>query len=283
MSRLYPTCALFLLLISAGPASRPAIVARTDALLEEWKDRLAEGHLHSLAAPPFVIAGDGSAGRLARYRDGTVLAAARALKATYFDKDPQQPVLILLFENAKEYERLSKKWFDEEDVPHFGYYRHADHVMVMNVATGTGTLVHELTHALIAPDFPGVPSWFNEGLASLYEQSSIDGDQIDGLVNWRLPALQKAIRSDKLRPLRELMADPHFYRTDLVGLNYAQARYLMLYLQEHRLLRSYYREFRGHAEDDPTGAKSLETVIAPKSLDSFESRWRRWVLELRYP
>ena len=283
MKRLCPTCVLFLLLISAGPASRPAIIARTDWLLDEWKDRLAEEHLHSLAAPPFVIAGDGSLGRLARYRDGTVLAAARALKATYCEKEPEQPVLILLFEDANEYERLSKKWFDDEDVPHFGYYRHADHVMVMNVATGTGTLVHELTHALIAPDFPGVPSWFNEGLASLYEQSSIQGDRIEGLVNWRLPHLQKAIRAGKLRSIPELMADPHFYRNDLVGLNYAQARYLMLYLQEKRLLRTYYRAFRDHAKEDPTGVKCLEAVIAPQSLKTFEKQWRTWASGLRYP
>jgi hypothetical protein len=283
MKRLRPISVFLLLLACAGPASQPAIVARTDALVKEWKDRLTEENLRYLVCPPFVIAGAGTRGRLVRYRDGTVLAAARALRATYFEKEPEQPVLILLFEDAKEYARLSKKWFDDEDVPHFGYYRHADHVMVMNVGTGTGTLVHELTHALIAPDFPGVPSWFNEGLASLYEQSSIQGDRIEGLVNWRLPHLQKAIRAGKLRPFPELMADPHFYRNDLVGLNYAQARYLMLYLQEQHLLRSYYREFRDHAREDPTGVKSLEAVIAPQTLDAFEKEWRAWTRRPRYP
>ena len=79
------------------------------------------------------------------------------------------------------------------------------------------------------------------------------------------------------------MADPHFYRNDLVGLNYAQARYLMLYLQEKRLLRTYYREFRDHAKEDPTGVKSLEAVIAPQSLKAFEKQWRAWASGLRYP
>ena len=69
------------------------------------------------------------------------------------------------------YRRLAKKWFDEDDVPHFGFCRR-DGTMLMNISTGGGTLVHELVHALIRPDFPNVPTWFNEGLASLYEQSS---------------------------------------------------------------------------------------------------------------
>src|SRR5258708_27075413 len=115
--------------------------------------------------------------------------------------------------------------------------------MFMKVGTGTGTVVHELTHALIAPDFPDVPSWFNEGLASLYEQCSLGRDTITGHENWRLPALQKAIKAETLRPLAELIEDPQFYRDDLVGLNYAEARYLMFYLQEKGQLVRYYKEF----------------------------------------
>ena len=152
--------------------------------------------------------------------------------------------------------------------------------MFMNVGTGTGTLVHELVHALMHSDFPSVPGWFNEGLASLYEQCTIDGDSIRGLVNWRLPALQQSIKSSKLRPLSELIDDPRFYREDLVGINYAQARYLMMYLQEKGLLRNFYKQARDNHGDDPTGAKSLEAAIAPQSMEQFEANWRRWVLGL---
>jgi len=53
--------------------------------------------------------------------------------------------------------------------------------------------VHEMTHALIEFDFPKVPCWFNEGFASLFEQCSTAGGKIRGLVNWRLPLLQRAI------------------------------------------------------------------------------------------
>ena len=267
--------------VAAAQTTQPSLEQKTQALLEQWKSRFDAEGMRSVAAAPFVIAGNGSADQLNGYRDHTILAAARALKASYFNKDPQEPILILLFESEGPYRRLAASWFGDNDVPYFGFYRHRERVMVMNVATGTGTLVHELTHALIAPDFPAVPAWFNEGLASLYEQCSLGLDTITGQVNWRLPALQKAIRAGTLRPLKDLMNDPKFYRSDLVGLNYAQARYLMLYLQESRLLRQYYQQFRDHAADDPTGLKTLQKLVAPQSLDEFEKRWRGWVLGLR--
>ena len=154
--------------------------------------------------------------------------------------------------------------------------------MLMNVSTGTGTLVHELTHALVDPDFPNIPAWFNEGFASLCEQCSIQNGQITGLVNWRLPALQSAIKDNKLRPLRDMMTDDNFYSPDRVGLNYAQARYLMLYLQEKSLLQTYYRTFRGHAKADPAGIKTLESAVAPQPFDQFEREWKTWVSALRF-
>jgi hypothetical protein len=203
----------------------------------------------------------------------------------YFDAEPEEPVLILLFESAAPYKRLGKKWFGYDDVPHFGFFRRDRNVMLMNVGTGTGTLVHELVHALIQPDFPMVPAWFNEGLGSLYEQCSISRDnrRITGHENWRLPALQQAIRKDTLRPLREMIEDENFYADGRVGMNYAHARYLLMYLQEKALLTTYYTRFRAAAAaDDPQGLRTLERVISPKSLDALEKDWRKWVLSLHF-
>jgi hypothetical protein len=262
--------------------AEPDIQARCAAKLAEWKSRFDEEHFSYLVAPPFILAGDGTRAQLIGYRDRTVLAAAKALKATYFRIEPSEPVVILLFESGESYRRLAKKWFNDDDVPHYGFFR-SDNVMLMNVSTGTGTLVHELTHALIKPDFPEVPSWFNEGLASLYEQCSMNGGGIRGLPNWRLPALQRAIKDGKLRPLEQMIADARFYREDLVGLNYAQARYLMLYLQGKGLLAKYYASFRDHKGEDSDGLETLKQIIAPQELPSFEKEWRAWVLTLRFP
>ena len=50
-------------------------------------------------------------------------------------------------------------------------FMNADNALVMNIATGGGTLVHEIVHPFMEANFPACPSWFNEGLGSLYEQS----------------------------------------------------------------------------------------------------------------
>ena len=278
--------AALMLLVASAPAATPAtdrgIEARSRDLLDQWRRRFQEEGFRYAVAGPFVIGGDGTQAQINRYRDATILSAARALRATYFEKEPAEPVLILLFESRGPYVRLAKKWFGDGDVPHFGFYRRRDNVMLMNVSTGTGTLVHELVHALIAPDFPDVPDWFNEGLGSLYEQCSLSGDTITGHVNWRLPALQRAIRSNELRPLRELIEDDDFYDREKVGINYAQARYLLMYLQEQGLLPEYYQRFRDNAGDDPTGLKTLQSLVGSKDLGRFEKDWRKWVMGLKF-
>jgi hypothetical protein len=275
--------ALSPILVIASPSTQstqPTLATKCDALLDKWQPKLSTEHFAVTISPPFVIAGDGGANRLTRYRDGTILPAMRALQKQFFAKPPSEPILILLFESEEPYRRLAKDWFGDTNVAYFGYCRH-DGVMLMNVSTGTGTLVHELVHALIAPDMPRVPSWFNEGLASLYEQSQFTEDGgIRGLKNWRLPALQRAIRQDKLRPLGELIADDDFYAEDRTGLNYAQARYVLMYLQEKGTLREFYKAFRAGVKDDSTGAKTFKSHIAPQELKDFESEWRDWVLHL---
>ncbi|MDB5299724.1 MAG: glycogen branching enzyme, partial [Phycisphaerales bacterium] len=138
-SRALPFLLPLLALLSAAPATTPPTMAdKTTALREEWKDRLHEEGLNALAAPPFVIAGNGTPAQLARYRDSTVLAAMHSLEATYFDKSPTEPIVIFLFESEGPYKRLALKWFDDKNVPHYGFYRHRERVMFMNVGTGTG-------------------------------------------------------------------------------------------------------------------------------------------------
>jgi hypothetical protein len=283
-----PATLALLFLAAAAPAPRrdapQPVEKKAQSLLAKWKPKFDAEKFNYVAAGPFVIAGNGSKDRIARYRDQTILAAAQALDAMYFDAEPQEPVLILLFESAGPYKRLAKEWFGDDEVPHFGFFRRSQNVMLMNVGTGTGTLVHELVHALIAPDFPHVPDWFNEGFASLYEQCSIGRDfrTITGHTNWRLPALKQAIRKNELRPLSEMIGDPAFYDPSNVGMNYAHARYLLMYLQEKGLLTTFYARFRDNAKDDPTGLKTLEAVAAPDGLEAFEKTWRAWVMKQQF-
>jgi hypothetical protein len=268
--------------IAAAPSTQPSLSLQCETLAAEWRERFRAEHLTAIVSPPFVVAGDGGAARVRRYVDFTINASADALQRKFFDRGrPGDPILVLLFESDEPYRRLAKKWLGDDDISRFGYFRH-DNIMVMNVGTGTGTLVHELTHALISPDFPAVPSWFNEGLGSLFEQCTLANGDIRGLVNWRLPDLQHAIRDDQLRSLAALIKDENFYNEEHVGLNYAQARYVLMFLQESDRLPRYYKLFRDTCADDATGLKQLKQIIAPQSLEQFEKDWRKWVLKLRF-
>src|SRR5688572_3916628 len=164
--RMLAALLLCALSIDAAPSTQPTTQAtlqeKCDALAAKWADRFTAAKMNCIVSPPYVVAGDAPVPRVRRYVDQTISAATKALEKKYFDHaSPSEPILILLFESAEPYHRLAKDWFGDTDVSRFGYFRR-DNVMLMNVGTGTGTLVHELTHALLRPDFPQCPHWLNE-------------------------------------------------------------------------------------------------------------------------
>ena len=120
----------------------------------------------------------------------------------------------------------------------------------------------------------------NEGLGSLFEQSAEKDGHIVGLTNWRLSGLKKAIdRGDMMsfNGLTHLDTDA-FYRDDR-GVNYAESRYLLYYLQQHDLLHAFYRSFRAARLTDPSGYKTL----GEGDMNAFTSRWSTFVNELVFP
>ena len=270
-----------------APASRPAkypsdqLARACKAQADALKKRL-DGTFSIRVDPPFVSAGNMTAAQLGVYTRGSVLRPARAMWASYFNAKPDKVITVLLFAGDTSYKTWAKKLFNDTDLPHFGYYSPSSRTLVMNINTGTGTLVHELTHALVVYDFPRQPTWFNEGLASLHEQCSVGTTLITGYTNWRLPALQKAIADKTLRPLRDLVTQRDFYGR-LRGLNYAQARYFVMYMQKQHLLKTFYEHFRGahkggRAVDD---VKAIEHVFG-KKLPEIETAFIAWVKTLRY-
>src|SRR6266542_6562069 len=195
----------------------------------------------------FVIASNLPGDETRAIITNTIAKAEKCFYNNYFEKKPDEVTTIFLFADDKRYRYWTKKLYGDEDISRFGYYKPSDRVMLMNISTGTGTLVHELTHAFVRYDFPDIPAWFNEGLGSLYERCSLNGGEILGYVNWRLPTLQEAIRNNKYTSLSALIKtdDDEFYgnRNDY---NYSQARYLCMYLQELGVLKKFYKSFRGN-------------------------------------
>ena len=240
---------------------------------------------HTIVRPPFVLAGDLNDEGLDAWHRETVAPAMRAMARELLDTPPNQPITVLLLATESSYNYYAEKLFGDRGVSIYGYYKPGLRTLVMNIGTGGGTLVHELTHALVDFDFPEIPDWFNEGLASLHEQCRFREDEhgptIEGLENWRLPGLQKAIRAGQLGSIESLLATDEF-RGRQEGLNYAQARYFCLYLERRGLLDDFYRLFRDTHASDPRGSRALAAVIPDASFPQLDQQFQDWVLTLEY-
>ena len=229
--------------------------------------------------PPFVVFGNYDARQVRQSIDACITGPSKAMWAAYFEKKPDQTITVLLMNDDKSYRYWADKLFDDKDVSHFGYYKPDKRTMVMNISTGGGTLIHELTHALIVYDFPDVPQWFNEGLGSLHEGCRVGQDDIVGVINWRLPALKAAIAAGKLRPLKEMVTVDDFYGK-LRDLNYAQSRYFVMYLQSQGLLKKFYRHYRDYHDGDDAAVKAIETVTG-KKIGEVEKAYIEYVKTLK--
>ena len=240
----------------------------------------------TIVRSPFVIAGDSTAAELDGWHARTIRPAVRAMQRSYFRTAPAQPITVLLFRNEASYNRYAQQLFNESGISIYGYYKPNVRTLLLNLDTGTGTLLHELTHALIDFDYPDAPDWLNEGLASLHEQCRFRGGErdpwLEGLANWRLKGLQEVIRKHRLRSLASLVASTDF-RGPLEGTNYAQARYFCLYLQQKELLAPLYRTLRDGEPKSTSARDAIARLFPEKTPQEINRDFQRWVLELEAP
>lgn len=281
----------------APPPARAAAPPRTEpdaggdpryrAALARMRGRLEQagvdaGSFHMVVQPPFVVAGDEEPARVELRAERTVGWAVARLEEAYFAREPAEVIEIWLFKDPASYRRHAGLLFGDQPSTPYGYYSSAAGALIMDISTGGGTLVHEIVHPFVAANLPDCPAWFNEGLGSLYEQASERAGAIVGLTNWRLPGLKDAIRARRAPPLSELVAtsEDEFYGAKS-GVYYAEARYLLYYLQEKGLLAEFYRAFADGLATDGSGRAALERTLGQR-LESFEPAWKKYVLTLRF-
>ena len=278
------TFVLLLTLIVAGLVSAAELAERDyTAHVAALKQRLPSKEFSVVVQPPFVVVGDGGAEAVRACSIQTVKWAVDLLKKDYFTNDPTGIVDIWLFRDKQSYETNTEQLFDENPPTPFGYYSTVHGALIMNIATGEGTLVHEIVHPYVRANFPECPAWFNEGLGSLYEQSREVAGHIHGLTNWRLAGLQEAIQQRTVLTFEALtsLSDADFYASKKA--NYAQARYLCYYLQERDLLVKFYHAFRAKHAKDPTGYATLQEILGRPDMQKFQREWEQYVLKLHFP
>ena len=273
------TLAAACLLCALTPALAEPTQKELRARAKQLEQKLKGQGYTVLVEPPFVVIGDSPAAEVKRVTTGFLRTKVALLEKEFFAKRPDKLLEVWLFRDQKSFRKGAKKFFGDNPGTPYGYYSPDANALIMN-ASGLGTLSHELVHPYMEANFPDVPSWFNEGLASLYEQPSERKGRIVGLPNWRLPNLKREIRAKKIPALATLLSTTRdgFYEASYDS--YAYARYLVYYLQEQGKLQEFYKTFL-EDKKDPTGATALQAVLG-EDLQTFEPKWRKWVLAIPY-
>ncbi len=117
----------------------------------------------------------------------------------------------------------------------------------------TGTLFHELFHLASREDMGDIPSWLDEGVASLYETSYWkDGLLYGDIKNWRTPVLKDFLTDGRKNvDLNELTSGSgNRFEVNQIGsacylaFYYAEAKHFAIFLQERKLLPAVINAFR---------------------------------------
>lgn len=248
-----------------------------EAAAAELRKRLPDP-CTTIVRAPCVLAGDFDETELDRLFHDSVEPVMEALWRAYFDRRPDQPIVIVALSNEKTYRAIARDLDGYEPTAYAGYTQRSRRRLVFNTATGMGTLTHELVHLLALFDFPDMPEWFDEGLAALHEEAVLSDDRLTlaGVANWRSRLLRSALDAGELPPLSSVIKARSF-RGPGENLNYAQVRCFCLYLQERGLLSHFYRKLRAAAADDPSGLSTLCELLGAASVRQVDRDFREWV------
>ena len=188
--------------------------------------------------------------------------------------------MIVICSTDEQFQRCNLRLEGRECRQYSGIYSRKYRRLIVNLDAGSGTLAHELTHALGHSDFPSMPEWFDEGLASLHEECdlSADGLRLIGNVNWRQEIAYEALNRGELRLLEDVSSN-RFGASHRMVVDYACVRSLCLYLQQRGILESFYRICRSNSATDPTGLRSLCIAAGATHPRELDDDFRAWLIE----
>ncbi len=182
--------------------------------------------------------------------------------------------------------------------PHlaFGFAIGADRTIVYRVSGGPGTVGHELVHLIVFNQLPTTPVWFEEALASLFEEYRIDNGKIIGtfrLAHWRMRYLGSRLGAgpfdiDRLPPIANIAwrnqrhkflageepPMPEVFSSKMI--DQATAKMFAMFLQERGKLRSVVQAL-GHQELENNGLDTELAVIRKAVGDDYEKQFRTWL------
>jgi hypothetical protein len=167
-------------------------------------------------------------------------------------------------------------------------------IVAFVTGTGVGTVLHELVHLSVRGTFGDIPQWLDEGIAGLYEVSTVYPDGVYGEPNWRGEVL-KALWHRRPK-IGAMIATPWFpfdvpemrnrnpniespQGEDLVAFM-ATARYFCLFLERKGQLTAVYRAVRDRDITVPQAPSEAAKLALEKgfgtSLAQIDTEFAGW-------
>ena len=205
-----------------------------------------------------------------------LLEAFRAWFATrYFVPAPAAPLAVYLFSARADFVAFGERIGGPSSAGYFAELDNGTSVLVVDLSSGLGTMLHELVHAFVYQSFrPLPPRWFNEGLAAYHEKclGCLDGSQLSAsfgyFSNWRFPRLAAEVAAGRIH--LSGLSDPQQDPT-------SAAAALMLFLDRHGKFVPFVQAMRT-ATTDHDGMQTLAAVWGADLAD-LEQRWLQWIRE----
>jgi C-terminal processing protease CtpA/Prc len=125
------------------------------------------------------------------------------------------------------------------------------------------------------------PIWLQEGLACLLEDVDVGSDgTLTIRPSWRTNIAKRLAKMGGLTPWERLFTMDHKEFVERrPRAAYAQARAVVMFLQEQGKLVEWYRAYVAGFDEDPTGIKAMETVFAEPSAQ-VQREYRKWLIDL---
>ncbi len=145
-----------------------------------------------------------------------------------------------------------------------GFYNKERHALYVNAEIGPGNVMHELTHAIVMQDFRSrhVPIWFNEGLATFFENGHFDYKSFVPNPDNRIAVFRggESLRLASLLSADAEQGTPDDFAGDKSSVYYATAKMFCLYAEERNVLARLYANMKA-------GSDSVTAVEAAFSED----------------
>lgn len=283
-----------------GPVDAMPLIARARELYPAATHLAVEGNAFVLvamdAAPTFTQATAYMRRVLTRYF------------VDRFDTIPSKAAYIVLFSSYDTFDKYSRQHYGIGGTENLGGYDRDRREIIVDVSAGEpslGSIGHELAHVILDEDFVLAPRWFNECVATVFEQPRWDEDgSLHGAkVGRRYKLLTDALASPSMAPLARFdtlfgMTDAEFLGFDpTVGveatkkdprlmkaararnlLHHAVARYACLWLDDldPPKLTAFYRAWREDYATDRTGKATFERIVG-EPPEAVQARWAAWV------